>query len=105
MRYCDLNPVRAHLARKAGDWRWSSFRHYAFGEPDDLITDAPEYLALGFTAPARRRAYLHLFGRSLSEELLQRRADLVDSPFVGESWWVGARLIACGLSPPRPRSG
>jgi len=101
MRYGDLNPVRAGLARTPGSWRWSSFRHYAFGERDDLITDAPEYLALGRTAPERRRAYLHLFARSLTAELLGRRKDLVDAPFVGDSWWVGARLIASGLSPPR----
>ena len=100
MRYGDMNPVRAGLARNAGDWRWSSFRHYAYGEPDDLITDAPEYLALGSTALARRNAYLHLFARPLVEEVLERRRDLVDAPFFGEPSWVEARLAACGPSPP-----
>jgi putative transposase len=105
MRYGDLNPVRAGLARTPGSWRWSSFRHYAYGERDDLVTDAPEYLALGRTPPARRRAYLHLFARSLAADVIDRRTDLVNAPFVGEAWWVAARLIAFGLSPPRLRSG
>ena len=100
MRYGDLNPVRAGLARSAAAWRWSSYRHYAYGEKNDLITDAPEYLALGATGPQRRRAYLHLFARKLLDGLLHRRSDLVEAPFVGDERWVIGRLEACGLSPP-----
>lgn len=100
MRYGDLNPVRAGLVRSASDWKWSSFRHYAYGEPNDLITDAPEYLALGATAPLRRKAYLHLFARRLVEPLLRRRPDMVDAPFFGEPSWLARRLSACGLPAP-----
>ncbi len=101
IRYGDLNPVRAGLVPSAGDWKWSSHRHYAYGEPDDLITDAPEYLALGRTGAERRKAYLHLFAVPLVESLLARRKDLVEAPFVGEERWVARRLRVCGLSPPR----
>jgi len=100
MRYGDLNPVRAGLVATAGHWKWSSFRHYAHGERDDLLTDAPEYLALGRNAPERRRAYLHLFAKRLVESLLVRRSDLVHGPFVGDITWVTTRLEMCGLSPP-----
>jgi putative transposase len=100
MRYGDLNPVRAGLARTPGAWEWSSYRHYALGVPNDLITEAPEYLALGATAPARRRAYRHFFACSLAEKLLERRRDLVEAPFVGEASWVADRLLALGPSPP-----
>jgi putative transposase len=100
MRYGDLNPVRAGLVRSPARWAWSSYRHYAYGKPDDLITDAPEYLALGRTAPQRRSAYLHLFARALSKVLLTRRVDLVHGPFVGDLEWVERRLVASGLSPP-----
>lgn len=101
IRYGDLNPVRAGLVSSAGDWKWSSHRHYAYGEENDLITDAPEYLALGRTGAERRKAYLHLFAVPLVESLLARRKDLVEAPFVGEERWVARRLRACGLSPPR----
>jgi putative transposase len=100
MRYGDLNPVRARLVRSAGAWKWSSHRHYAYGEKDDLITDAPEYIALGATGALRRKAYLHLFAQPLVESLLVRRPDLVDAPFIGEGSWLVRRMIACGLSPP-----
>ena len=100
MRYGDLNPVRAGLAASAGDWPWSSFRHYAYGETNDLITDAPEYLALGETPSQRRKAYLHLFARPLLTPLLFRRPDLVEAPFIGDDTWVARRRVCCGLSPP-----
>ncbi len=100
MRYGDMNPVRAGLVTSPNHWRWSSFRHYAFGEKDELITDAPEYLALGRTAADRREAYRHLFASPLTKELRYRRPDLVQGPFVGDQEWVRARLWTCGLSPP-----
>lgn len=100
MRYGDLNPVRAGLVGSPNHWKWSSYRHYAFGEPNDLIMDAPEYLALGRNGPERRDAYRHLFAKPLDTELRFRRPDLVHGPFVGDRDWVTARLEACGLSPP-----
>jgi putative transposase len=100
MRYGDLNPVRAGLVRSPGAWRWSSFRHYAYGEPDDLITDSPEYLELGRNWLERRTAYLHLFAARLIDSLGVRRPDLVYGPFIGDREWVTVRLVACGLSPP-----
>lgn len=102
MRYGDLNPVRAGLCRTAGDWPASSYRHYAFGEPDDLITDAVEYLALGETPARRRVAYRNLFAANWLADLLVRRKDFTLSPFIGNPEWTGPRLVAAGLSPPLP---
>lgn len=101
MRYGDLNPVRAGLARSPKDWPWSSYRHYAFGEANELIDDAPEYLELGKTAPRRRKAYQALLALPRSRDLLVRRREYVLGPFVGSDSWVASRLEACGLSPPR----
>jgi putative transposase len=100
MRYGDLNPVRAGLVGSPKDWPWSSYRHYAFGEPNELIDDAPAYLALGRAAAERRKAYRSLLAFGRCRELLARRADIVRGPFIGARTWVTARLEACGLSPP-----
>jgi putative transposase len=105
MRYGDLNPVRAGLVRSPKDWRWSSYRHYAFGERNDLIDPAAEYLALGRTAAERRRAYQSLFAVPLSAGLATRRPDLVTLPFVGDASWVSARLEAVGVLRSRARAG
>jgi len=102
MRYGDLNPVRAGLVRSPKDYPWSSYRHYAFGEPNPLITDAPEYVALGTTAAARCNAYVHLFATPIGETLLSRRPDLVLGPYVGESDWISARLAGQGAAPRVP---
>ncbi len=32
LRYMHRNPVKRGLVRDPGDWKWSSFRHYAFRE-------------------------------------------------------------------------
>jgi putative transposase len=83
MRYGDLNAVRAGLVKSAKQWAWSSYRHYAFGEPNALITEAPAYLALARTAPGRRKAYVHLFARKLAQAFCVHRPDLVTAPFIG----------------------
>lgn len=36
-RYIELNPVRARMVGDPADYRWSSHRHTAFGEPDPLV--------------------------------------------------------------------
>jgi putative transposase len=100
MRYGDLNPVRAGLVRRPKDWKWSSYRHYAYGEENQLIDPAPEYLALGRTGPERRKAYQQLFAARLAAPLHRSRADLVIAPFVGSERWVSQRREALGLSPP-----
>ena len=40
-RYVALNPVRARLCDRAGDWPWSSARAHLAGEDDDLVEVAP----------------------------------------------------------------
>ena len=88
MRYGDLNPVRAGMVRAPKDYAWSSYRHYAFGESNELIDDEPEYLALGRTPAQRREAYRQLFARSLSETLRVRRPDIVEGAFYGDVDWA-----------------
>lgn len=36
VRYVELNPVKAKLAKQAEDWRWSSARARVAGKPDGL---------------------------------------------------------------------
>src|SRR5277367_556710 len=40
-RYVALNPVRARLASRAQDWRWSSVRAHLVGRDDGLAIVAP----------------------------------------------------------------
>lgn len=61
MRYVELNPVRAGLAERAEDYRWSSARHHLGLGADPLVTDHALFWALGntpFEREARYRAFL-----------------------------------------------
>ena len=40
-RYVALNPVRARLAARAQDWRWSSVRAHLAGRDDGLVAVKP----------------------------------------------------------------
>ena len=57
MRYIELNPVRAHLVSRPGEYRWSSFHSNALGHEDAIVTPHALYYALGRSPEARRRAY------------------------------------------------
>ena len=102
MRYGDLNPVRAGMVHSPKDYDWSSYRHYAHGDPNDLIDDEPEYLALGRTPRERRRAYQHLFATPLASALRTRRPDIVEASFYGDPDWVERRTPRA-VGPPRLR--
>jgi putative transposase len=102
MRYGDLNPVRAGMVQSPKDYAWSSYRHYAFGEPNPLIDDEPEYLALGQTASERQLSYRHLFATPLASALRTRRPDIVDAAFYGDPGWIERRAPKA-IGPPSVR--
>ncbi len=67
-RYIELNPVRATMVADPAEYRWSSYRHHALGEPNDILSPHELYTALGDSAVARQRAYRELFVTSLDED-------------------------------------
>jgi putative transposase len=69
-RYIELNPVRAGLAVRPGDYPWSSYRFSALGRRDALVFPHACYLALGATADERRRAYRAICRDAIPESVL-----------------------------------
>jgi putative transposase len=57
-RYIERNSLRANLASRPEDYLYSSYRFYALGEPNDLITPSPAYLALGGSDCERQKFYV-----------------------------------------------
>lgn len=71
MRYIELNPVRAKItASDPSDYPWSSYRHNALGEPNELLTPHPEYQRLGVTVDARQAAYRQLFSTRIEDKTM-----------------------------------
>lgn len=83
MRYMDLNPVRAGLAGRLGDYAHTSHRHYAQGEPDDIVDRHDLYTNLGKTDRKRRRVYREFVEERLEEGTGQRDPVLTKSVFIG----------------------
>ena len=71
-RYIELNPVRAGMAARPGDYPWSSWRAHALGAPDTIVAEHALYRALGGTAAARQEAYRALFDAPLDEGFVDR---------------------------------
>jgi putative transposase len=66
-RYIELNPVRAGIVSKPGDYRWSSHATNSKGVRSPLLRPHSAYLALGDSQPARLAAYDKLLSRSEAE--------------------------------------
>lgn len=87
MQYIDLNPKRASMVLHPEDYKWSSYRYYAFGEADDLITPAPSYLALGNSPKERQSVYRDLITEILNNDWHQKKY-YSSIPFIGNPDWV-----------------
>jgi putative transposase len=77
MRYVELNPPRAGMVTRPEDYRWSSYRYHAFGEPNGLIVPHPLYLALGTSAAVRQQCWMAICGEALPAEQLTEMRYLV----------------------------
>ena len=71
MRYIELNPVRADMAKSPAHYRWSSYRHNAQGREDSIITEHALYTSLGKTQASRCEAYKALFKACIDEDQLK----------------------------------
>jgi putative transposase len=71
MRYIELNPVRADMAKSPAHYRWSSYRHNTQGREDSIITEHALYTGLGKTQASRCEAYKALFKAHIDEGQLK----------------------------------
>jgi putative transposase len=75
-RYIECNPVRAGMVEQPGQYRWSSYRHRAYGEPDALLSTHEQYQRLGFGTDERQEAaYRALFDIVIARDELEEIRD------------------------------
>lgn len=70
-RYIELNPVRARMVERPGDYPWSSFRSNTGAPMNPVLSPHPIYLALGDTPENRAQAYGTLFDRDIELQAIQ----------------------------------
>jgi putative transposase len=66
-RYIEMNPVVAGMVAAPELYRWSSYRHHAWGQADPLIEDHELYLQLDRDPARRQHAYRELFKHQIPE--------------------------------------
>ena len=73
-RYIERNPVRAGIVKAPYEYRWSSCKHYASGQKDDITTENPLYESFGNTIENRRFAYKEYVSTARPyEEMIDRQ--------------------------------
>ncbi len=103
VRYVTLNPVRARLAARAGDWPWSSARAHLAGVDDHVVKVAPVLERIGDFA----RFVDDPFDEDTAYGAL-RRGETIGRP-VGNPAWLQAleartgRTLTPGRRGPRPK--
>ena len=71
-RYIELNPVRANMVVRPGDYLWSSYQANANGKSIKCITPHSEYLSLGASKQQREDAYREIFLHVLLPEQIDQ---------------------------------
>ena len=80
-KYIELNPVRAGIVEYPCQYRFSSFRFYAVGESDCLITPNPLFLELAQSQYQRQLRYRKLVVKESIKTNLNQE-------FIGDSEYV-----------------
>lgn len=82
-KYIELNPVRAKIVEKPGNYEFSSYRHYALGENNTLVSDDMFYNELGSDIKERCKKYRDLIiSEIVAENLSGRNIAIGTSNFV-----------------------
>jgi len=88
MRYIDLNPYRANIVKHPKENKFSSYRFYAYGEKDELITVSPAFMLLGENDVKRRRKYVKIIEELIAMNKNQIKENFSFVYFIGEPTWV-----------------
>ncbi len=87
--YIELNLVRAGMVNHPGDYRWSSYRHNAYGEGNPVITQHEIYRRIGVNDSTRRQGYRALFAIAFDQdEVHQIRKAAPSSMLLGNGRFV-----------------
>ena len=104
-RYVELNPVRAAMVDDPSQYRWSSYRCNALGQPDALVTPHRLYHGLGESDEERRSAYRALFRAQLDRDAISdiRLALNQNQPLGGERFYQYIEQMTGQRREARPR--
>ena len=86
--YVELNAVRANMVKDPKDYRWSSYKKYAYGADDLLIDKQPAYQNFGKNAEQRQQKYRE-FVRGMLKEKKAMKGEMDRKLVYGSSDFIG----------------
>ncbi|MBL7141780.1 transposase [Patescibacteria group bacterium] len=81
-KYIELNPVRAGMAKRPEEYKFSSYRFYVLGEENELLDSDPLFLGLSSVEKERRESYKEF---AVPKEVIQEK---FKGPFWGSKEFV-----------------
>lgn len=73
-KYIELNPVRSGIVKDPNDYNYSSFKHYAKGNSNKIITTDMIYQQIGKTSEERQERYNEMLIAEAVLESYKKRA-------------------------------
>jgi putative transposase len=105
-RYIELNPVRAGMVSHPAEYRWSSYRANAQGEPDALVQPHELYTALGLDGKSRQAAYRELFRYELDPGQVDEIRQATNGNYaLGNQYFADQVTVALGRRATPGKSG
>ena len=86
-KYIELNPVRAGMVIRPEEYVFSSYRHYACGLKDTVISDSPVFLGLADHSLRRRERYVEFMVDS----------SIINSDRLTKQVFIGSKDFVCKL--------
>ena len=104
-RYIEMNPVRAGMVARPGEYPWSSYAANSGMRSDSLVGAHCEYTALAFGNVARYCAYRGLFSAALEDRLVQAIRNAANGGYPLVSEFLRSRLEVDGVRVERASPG
>lgn len=100
-KYIELNPVCAGMVNLPEEYAFSSYRHYALGYPDAVITDSPTFIDLAEDLDKRRQLYIAF----VVDNSIINSDNITSQAFIGSQDFIKKLRQYYGIKETNPKGG
>jgi hypothetical protein len=96
-RYIELNPVSAVISNIPENYEWCSYRYYALGKDDLLVTPAEWFMKLSKNPLERKKIYKNFIYEKMNSDIEKETSIFEQTLLIGDVSAVDAGLARfCG---------
>lgn len=103
VRYLHLNPLRAGLVRRLGEWRWSSHRAYLNVSRPGWVAVDPVLSQFARNRAQARIAYQRFMAEGVGEGHRTDLYEAIEQRYLGDEAFIAATERKAKIRPDRPR--